>query len=61
MAQQSIICTINQPEQNPPQFGILENGLMLSTDHGVTWGVDTNGNMLVNVTAKGINADWIVD
>ena len=38
-----------------------ENGLMLSFDHGVTWGVDTYGNMLVNVlTAKGINADWIV-
>lgn len=38
-----------------------ENGLFLSTDHGLTWGVDTNGNMLVNVlTAKGINADWII-
>lgn len=37
-----------------------ENGIFVSTDHGLTWGVDTNGNMLVNVlTAKGINADWI--
>lgn len=36
------------------------NGIFLSNDHGVTWGVDTNGNMLVNVlTAIGINAEWI--
>jgi hypothetical protein len=40
------------------KFG--SNGIFLSTDHGLTWGVDTNGNMLVNVlTAVGINADWI--
>lgn len=40
------------------KFG--SNGIFLSTDHGLTWGVDTNGNMLVNVlTAIGINAEWI--
>ena len=40
------------------KFG--ENGLLLSSDHGITWGVDANGNMLVNVlTAIGINAEWI--
>jgi hypothetical protein len=36
------------------------SGIFLSTDHGLTWGVDTNGNMLVNVlTAIGVNAEWI--
>jgi hypothetical protein len=40
------------------KFG--SNGILLSTDKGITWGVDTNGNMLVNVlTAIGINAEWI--
>ncbi len=40
------------------KFG--SNGLVLSTDQGVTWGVDTNGNMLVKVlTAIGVNAEWI--
>ncbi len=48
IAESSVVWTINS------------NGLAISTDHGVTWGVDTNGNMLVNVlTAIGINATWI--
>ena len=35
-------------------------GIMVSVDHGVTWGIDVNGNALFNViTAHGINADWI--
>ena len=40
------------------KFG--SNGLVLSTDQGITWGVDTNGNMLVKVlTAIGVDAEWI--
>jgi hypothetical protein len=48
IAESSVVWTINS------------GGLSISTDHGITWGVDTNGNMLVNVlTAIGINATWI--
>ena len=48
IAESSVVWTINS------------GGLAISTDHGITWGVDTNGNMLVNVlTAIGINATWI--
>jgi hypothetical protein len=48
IAESSVVWTINS------------GGLSISTDHGITWGVDTNGNMLVNVlTAIGINAEWI--
>lgn len=40
---------------------LTDTGLAISKDGGVTWGVDTNGNMLVSVlTAIGINAEWIV-
>ncbi len=39
-------------------YTINSNGVFISTDHGVTWGVDFNGNQLVNtLTATDVNAD----
>ena len=47
-------------EESSVVWTITSNGLMVSKDGGITWGVDVNGNALFNViTAHGINADWI--
>ncbi len=48
IAESSVVWTFN------------ENGLFISKDKGVTWGVDANGNMLANVLSViGVNAEWI--